>query len=189
MKELNLPSCYVVTGKFKDHDDFSDKLKRVLENKHPLIQLKRLQSQTDEDFLQVVEIAVKICSDFNATLILACSVELFEQTKAHGLHLKSTAIKQCEERPIADDKILSVSCHDLKTMQKAQELEADIILLSPIKETIAHPDLDPLGWEGLREVKEQISCPVYAYGGMKMEDLDDALSVGAQGIAVSSLWR
>ncbi|MBF0265903.1 MAG: thiamine phosphate synthase [Gammaproteobacteria bacterium] len=189
MKDLNLPSCYVVSGKFSDHDDLEIKLRRILENKHPLIQLKRLQSQTDEDYKQAAEVAVKICAEFKAILLLACSVELFEQTGAHGLHLKSAAIKELEERPISDDKILSVSCHDIKSMQKAQSLNADIILLSPIKETISHPNLDPLGWEGLREVKEQISCPVYAFGGMKLEDLDDALAVGAQGIAVSSLWK
>jgi thiamine monophosphate synthase len=34
-----------------------------------------------------------------------------------------------------------------------------------------------------------LKCPVYALGGMKSTDLNDALEAGSQGIAVSSFWK
>ena len=94
-----------------------------------------------------------------------------------------------DKRPMSTNLLLSASCHKLEEMQQAEKLGADIILISPVKTTLSHPELKGIGWQKFKQMIKQAKCPVYALGGMKVTDLDDALAAGAQGVAVSSLWK
>lgn len=64
-----------------------------------------------------------------------------------------------------------------------QAIGADLAVLSPIRVTKAHPDIVPLGWEGLEEIASRLQIPVYALGGVDAEDEPKAVRAGAQGIA------
>ena len=74
-------------------------------------------------------------------------------------------------------------------MKLAEKFSADIILLSPVKATSSHPELEGIGWQQFSHMIKQVSCPVYALGGVQVTDLNDAKQAGAQGVAVSSLWK
>ena len=41
----------------------------------------------------------------------------------------------------------------------------------------------PLGWGKFHALTEKATCPVYALGGLSVENLDEAFKHGAQGIA------
>ncbi|MDX1795169.1 MAG: thiamine phosphate synthase, partial [Hydrogenovibrio sp.] len=72
---------------------------------------------------------------------------------------------------------------------KALELKADLILLSPVKETSSHPGVPGLGWQTFQAMVDRVPVPVYALGGMKASDVDEARRRGAQGVAaISSYW-
>jgi len=62
-------------------------------------------------------------------------------------------------------------------------------VLSPVRPTASHPDATPLGWSRFAELVDPVPLPVYALGGLRLEDLDDAIHHGAQGIAaIRGLW-
>lgn len=120
---------------------------------------------------------------------MAASADVFEQIHADGLHLNSRGLFEYVKRPVADNKLLSVSCHNLDEMKYAQKLSADILLLSPVKATASHTELEGIGWKKFSQMIREVKCLVYALGGMKISDINDAKQAGAQGIAVSSLWK
>jgi 8-oxo-dGTP diphosphatase len=65
----------------------------------------------------------------------------------------------------------------------------DFVVLGPVKPTASHPGARTLGWEGFRRIAEGASIPVYAIGGLRMSDLDDARRAGAHGLAmISGSW-
>ena len=66
----------------------------------------------------------------------------------------------------------------------------DFAVLGPLKKTSTHPSPGPLGWEKLGKLLKETSIPVYAIGGLGPEDLQDAWSAGAHGLAmISGAWR
>ncbi|SEH06436.1 thiamine phosphate synthase [Candidatus Venteria ishoeyi] len=180
-----LPSHYMITGKFTDLGDFRYKLEQALQAGPKVVQL-RCKGMADEEYREVTRLAETICAHFEMPLLLVTTPDLFTETKADGLHLSSDKLDGFKKRPIAEDKLLSVSCHSQEDLKRADQLGADILLLSPVKPTASHPELAGLGWQGFSEMTAELPQATYGLGGMKPEDLDDALAAGARGIAATA---
>ena len=55
--------------------------------------------------------------------------------------------------------------------------------------TRSHPGAAVLGWDGFRRIADGASIPVYAIGGLRRADLDEARRAGAHGLAmISGSW-
>jgi len=175
----------MITGKFADHADFQARLEQALKAGPKVVQL-RCKGMDDAEYREVVHLAEVICHRFEAPLLLATTVDLFAETDADGLHLSSHQLGDFNERPIAADRMLSVSCHNKADLELADRLGADILLLSPVKPTTSHPDLPGIGWNHFREMTEKLEQPVYGLGGMQPEDMVAAQAAGAQGIAATA---
>lgn len=101
---------------------------------------------------------------------------------AAGVHLSSSLLMALGERPLPASLWVGASCHSVGELAQAQRI-ADFALLSPVQATASHPGVAPLGWSRFTEWVEQASLPVYALGGLTMDDLIPAQQCGAQGIA------
>jgi len=188
IQALKLPDKYMITGAFKDHDDFQSKLEKSLKQGISLVQL-RCKNTPDEEYKQLIGIARITCAKYGAILLLNTSREIFSGADADGLHLSSQMLNSIESRPVNSASFLSVSCHSESEVEKAKLLAADIILLSPVKETRSHPGVKGIGWKKFTALASDVTVPVYALGGMTADDLDDAKISGAQGVAaISSFW-
>ena len=74
-------------------------------------------------------------------------------------------------------------------LRAAQALGCDFALVGAIKPTATHPDAEPIGWTRFAALREQVSLPLYAIGGLSADDIGEARAHGAQGIAaIRSLW-
>ena len=63
------------------------------------------------------------------------------------------------------------------------------MVLGPVRETASHPGAAGIGWEAFAILREQVSLPMYALGGMALDDIPTARAHGAQGIAaIRGLW-
>ncbi|WP_262378775.1 Nudix family hydrolase [Luteimonas viscosa] len=107
-----------------------------------------------------------------------------------GLHLPAARLRECRARPVADDQPLSASCHDAEELKLAQALGCDFALVGPVHPTPTHPGHGGIGWAGFEALREQASLPIYAIGGLGVDDIAAARSHGAQGIAaIRGLWE
>ena len=62
-------------------------------------------------------------------------------------------------------------------------------LLGPVRATESHPGARPLGWERFSQLREGVSLPIYAIGGMKPGDVATVRRHGGQGVAgIRHLW-
>jgi thiamine monophosphate synthase len=74
-------------------------------------------------------------------------------------------------------------------LHKGEALGASFGVLSPINYTSAHPDIEPLGWEGMRAVAGELKMPLYALGGVTADDTEAAQQAGGAGVAGNKgLW-
>ncbi|OYY83144.1 MAG: hypothetical protein B7Y34_01955 [Methylophilales bacterium 16-45-9] len=81
------------------------------------------------------------------------------------------------------------ACHNNAELEKAVALGLDYVTLSPISQTRSHPEAETLGWVKFSELLSDYPIPVYALGGMQMDDLDTARQHGAHGLAMQrAVW-
>ncbi len=106
-----------------------------------------------------------------------------------GVHLGSEQLLQLERRPLSGEALVGASCHDLAQLQAAQRLGCDFAVLGPVQATASHPGAAPLGWEAFERLREQVSLPIYAIGGLAADDIGTARRHGALGVAaIRALW-
>ncbi|PZU28257.1 MAG: DNA mismatch repair protein MutT [Stenotrophomonas sp.] len=106
-----------------------------------------------------------------------------------GVHLGSEQLVQLQARPLPESMLVAASCHDLVQLQAAQQLGCDFAVLGPVQATASHPEAAGLGWDAFVELRERVSLPIYAIGGMGAGDVDTARRHGALGVAaIRALW-
>jgi len=186
---LQLADQYMISGAFGNADEAITKFTQALENGLRFCQL-RAKNITDDAFAEVAIPAIQLCHSYNAKLLLNGKIELLDLfPQADGLQLASNEIYKFKKRPIPLDKWLGVSVHTDEDIVQALKLNADFLLLSPVKETTSHPGVPGLGWDVFAQKAKDIPVPVFALGGMKSDDLNEAKKHGAHGIAaISGFW-
>lgn len=106
-----------------------------------------------------------------------------------GVHLRAGQLPELSMRPLAEGVSVAASCHTAEELRRAEDLGCDFVVLGSVAETASHPGAAPLGWEGFARLREVVSLPIYAIGGMSPADIGHARQQGAQGIAaIRSLW-
>jgi len=124
-----------------------------------------------------------------AQLFVHRDIELARELKT-GVHLGSQQLLQLAARSLPKRLLTAASCHDLLQLQAAQRLGCDFVVLGPVQATNSHPNTRLLDWAGFEHLREQVSLPIYAIGGLSPNDISTARRHGAQGIAaISSLWN
>lgn len=132
--------------------------------------------------------AVARCRETGTQVLVNADLELAQMLGA-GLHLRAAQLRDFAQRPLPMDVPLSASCHGLDEVRMAQAIGCDFAVVGSLKPTATHPHASPLGWEGFAALREAVSLPLYAIGGLVPDDIPDARRRGAQGIAaIRGLW-
>ena len=107
-----------------------------------------------------------------------------------GLHLRAAQLAGLDARPaLAAGALLAASCHNATELSHATRLGCDFATVGAVKPTATHPGEPGIGWDAFARLREDVSLPIYALGGLAPTDLEDARRHGAQGIAaIRSLW-
>lgn len=111
---------------------------------------------------------------------------------ADGIHFSSDQLMTLRVRPTGGPNctLMAASCHTVDELGHAMAIGLDFVVLGPVKPTRSHAGATVLGWDGFRRIAEGASIPVYAIGGLRPADLDEARRAGAHGMAmISGSWR
>lgn len=119
---------------------------------------------------------------------------------ADGVHLRSDDISPSEAqaiwaqalaghpRPEAHSPVIAVSCHSRGDVVRAQSERAHFAIFAPVFEKKAHPETKPAGLRALREACA-VKIPVFALGGVTLENAGACFKAGAAGIAAIRLFQ
>lgn len=108
--------------------------------------------------------------------------------KLQAMHLSAASLATLQARP--DLPLVGASVHSRAEIQRAEELGLDYVILGSVKETPTHPGVAGLGWNTWANVAYWPALPVYAIGGLRTNDLDEAQQHGAHGIAmIGGAWN
>ena len=136
---------------------------------------------------ELYDLAVKLrrITYGSANLVISERVDIATAISADGVHLPANSIPVYVAKKIGG-RLLPVgrSVHSLEEAIKAQDEEADYVTLGTIYETASHPGKPPDGLDVISRVKEAVSIPVFAIGGIDALNAADVLAAGADGVAV-----
>lgn len=184
---LRRPDHYLVTPEPTDTGEWLDRLGMALEAGVQQVQLRLLDHDRGrkEQLLQQVHARY---GRQRVQWLLNRDIEL-ARTLGMGVHLGSEQLAQLESRPLPVHVPVGASCHNLEELRHAQRLQCDFAVLGPVLHTATHPQAEPIGWAGFEQLREDVSLPIYAIGGLTPEQLETARRHGAQGIAaIRALW-
>lgn len=188
LQSLALPSRLAITAELDQLDQGLAQLDRVLDSGIRLVQL-RAPEMDAATYHQWAEAFIKKCHQRSARLILNADPGLLHTLDADGVHLNQQRLHQFSSRPIPKDRLLSVACHSLADLEQAKHLNANLALVSPVNPTPSHLEAAPLYWQGFKSLTEQACVPVFALGGMRLEDRKKVFALGGQGVAgIHHFW-
>lgn len=166
---------------------------QALDNGCDWIQM-RFKYQKPKKAFALAEAVKFLCEEYLANFIINDNVDLAKIFDADGVHLGLSDMGVAEAREIlGNTKIIGATANTLEDIIRQVNNGCDYIGLGPFQYTKTKNNLSPiLGLEGyesiINELKEQqIKIPIYAIGGITLENVDDLMTTGIYGIAVSGI--
>ena len=107
---------------------------------------------------------------------------------ADGVHLGQGDLPLALARKVmGPEKLIGISTHNLDQVRIAIAGKPDYLGFGPIFTPGSKQDHDPVvGIEGLRAMRSLTSLPVFAIGGIHIDQVRDVMLAGANGVAVIS---
>ena len=173
--------------------DYLDSALLALEGGIHFIQL-RIKDKTNDERICIGKELKTLCDKFDAKLIINDQVELVNEIGACGVHLGKKDMPINEARKIlGKDKIIGGTANCFEDILTHYNNGADYIGLGPLRFTTTKDNLSPiLGIDGYDRIvkeceKNNINIPIYAIGGIRLDDLKSLKATNVFGLAISSI--
>ena len=193
--ELRAEIAKAVTGLYVIVDPEASRDRPVLEVAEASlkggVKVLQLRDKT-QDKGNVLPIAAKLrqmCHDHGALFIMNDHADLARACDAHGLHVGQTDLPVAEARKVLTRRqIVGRSNNGVQESLESQAQGADYIAVGAIYRTgtMGKGARTALGPDMIRKVKEQVSAPVVAIGGINADNIADVARAGADCICVVS---
>lgn len=190
LRALRLPKIFPVTPSYtQDPDNFLKNFEEVVSRASiNIIQLRSHELESSE-YIQLAKKCVELCNKYEVDLILNTKIEYFNKSPATGLHLTSDKLLGTKKRPLSSKYLVGASCHNPHEVEHANSLGLDYMILGPVVEKQASKNSKTLGWEKFSQLAKKSLIPIYAIGGLGIDDLAVSVLNGGQGIAaIRNIW-
>jgi 8-oxo-dGTP diphosphatase len=185
---LTAPGRYLVSPESVEPAAFLARLDRALAAGVRRVQL-RVRGLAPGEMLALARAAAARCRAHGADLLVNGEPGLAADLGL-GLHLPARDLMALAALPpLAAGQLVAASCHDAAELAHAEQLGVQFAVVGPVRATESHPGAAPIGWERFSMLREGVSLPLYAIGGMKPADVAVARRHGAQGVAgIRGMW-
>jgi thiamine-phosphate pyrophosphorylase len=137
-----------------------------------------------KDLLPIAQSLADLCKANGALFIMNDNLDIALAAGADGLHIGQEDLAVGAARKLAPlDMIIGCSVFNVEQAKQAVADGADYVAVGAIFPTPSK-DAPVLGLEPLRQVKEAVSVPVVAIGGINISNAAEVKKAGADSIAV-----
>jgi thiamine-phosphate pyrophosphorylase len=162
-------------------------LEEALEAGLKAIQLREKDLDGRHTF-QLAERVRKLCDQYGAQLLINDRIDVALAVAAAGVQLGNASLPIEVARTLLGPRaLIGASTHSLDEANQAVRSGADFVVFGPVFFTPSKAAFGaPQGLRALKEIVENVALPVYAIGGIKLENMADVLTTGVCGIALIS---
>lgn len=167
-----------------------EKIFSVAKNKIGFLQLREQKENpaSEDDLISIVSDLLPLCWENNVNLIINSNYQLVKKTNCSGVHLDSSQTNFSEVRDyLGKDFIIGASAHSLEDVLRAENANCDYAFLSPIFKPLSKEIVSPtLGLEFLEKTAKSTRIPIYALGGIDLNNCQEVLTTSVAGVAMIS---
>lgn len=151
-----------------------------------LVQLREKTASSREFYELALELK-EITSGYKVPLIINDRLDIAQAIDADGLHLGQDDLPIGTARKyFGQEKVIGISVSHVEEAILAEREGADYLGAGAIFTTGTKTDARLVSLEELRRIKEAVSIPVVAIGGIKKENAEGIMGTGIDGISVVS---
>ena len=166
--------------------DEMDITKQIIEGGASVIQLRDKQGKKGE-LLLVAKKLMELCSQAGVLFIINDYLDLVMAVDADGLHIGQEDLPlPVIRKELSIDKIVGCSVTTMSQAKKAQDEGADYIAVGSIFPTTTKKGAIVVGLDTLKELKQVVSVPLVAIGGINQNNVNEVVTAGADAVAVIS---
>ena len=171
-KNNKLPKVIIIFD-----DELFDK-KKLLKLKIPKKSAFLLRSYETKKRKKIAKQLLKFCKMKKIKLLIGSDIKLAEDIKADGIHfpeymIKKNKINWIDIKNVKSKKrwIITTSVHSIQSLKKAEGLDIDAVLLSPVFPSKSHPNSKSLGLNKFSKIVKKTKLPIYALGGINIKNV------------------
>ena len=171
-KDNKLPKVIIIFD-----DELFDK-KKLLKLKIPKKSAFLLRSYETKKRKKIAKQLLKFCKMKKIKLLIGSDIKLAEDIKADGIHfpeymIKKNKINWIDIKNVKSKKrwIITTSVHSIQSLKKAEGLDIDAVLLSPVFPSKSHPNSKSLGLNKFSKIVKKTKLPIYALGGINIKNV------------------
>lgn len=151
-----------------------------------IVQYREKAGNTKDMIIEASQIK-KLCGS-EAIFLVNDRVDVALAVDADGVHIGQDDMPiDIARQLLGPDKIIGLTVHDIDEAIEAEKQGADYVGLSPIFDTSTKKDAgNGIGPESIRAVKDAVSIPVVAIGGINKENCVSVVQGGADSLVAIS---
>jgi thiamine-phosphate diphosphorylase len=166
-------------------EDFLTRIEMLASSNVDIIILRE-KDLTPQEYEKLSEKVLGICQKYKKECILHTFDDVAKKLGCKEIHLSMGKLRKMSEEQKLYFKVIGASVHSVEEAKEAEKLGATYITASHIFATMCKAGLEPRGLDFLRQVVNSVDIPVYALGGIKVENISDCIQMGAAGVCIMS---
>ncbi|MCI8479027.1 MAG: thiamine phosphate synthase [Oscillospiraceae bacterium] len=138
-------------------------------------------------FLQEAKALCTLCKAYQVPFIVNDDVEIAIACGADGIHVGQEDMQAGQvRRQVGEGMILGVSVHNVAEALEAVQNGADYVGVGAVFPTTTKADVDQMSPQTLRAIREAVTVPIVAIGGIHQDNLLTLAGSGVDGVALVS---
>ena len=184
---IRLHGLYLIVDPIMPQHKLLGIVKKALKGGVDLLQLWAAK-QNKVETLELAKSLLKLSNDYGVPLVINNDLQLAKEVGAHGVHMDGYAIAPREARKtLGEQTIVGYTVgNDLKWVKWAETAGADYISFCAVFPTTTVNQCEIIPLHTLRLAKSTTRIPVFASGGISLDNAFLVLETGVDGIAVVS---
>ena len=152
-----------------------------------IVQYRNKTASMKEAYEEAVPLR-KLAAELGVLFIVNDRCDLALAVDADGVHLGQEDLPlELARKVMGPDKLIGISTHNPAQVRAASAGKPDYLGFGPIFKPGSKQDHDPVvGIEGLRAIRALTALPIFAIGGITVENVGEVMRAGTNGVAVIS---
>jgi thiamine-phosphate pyrophosphorylase len=147
----------------------------------------RDKTRSKKELLPMTLELKKVCAESGVVFIINDYLDVALASDADGLHVGQEDLPLLDARRLLPtDKIVGCSASTVDEAVLAQEQGADYVGVGSIYPSPTKPGTRYAGLDTLRQVRDRVTVPIVAIGGISEDNITDVIEAGADAAAVIS---
>lgn len=154
---------------------------------HPRAIILREKDLSKSDYFLLAQEILKICKSYGVPCILHTHVDTARELGRSSIHLPLPLLREYDTE-LSGFQVIGTSIHSVEEALEAERLGATYLTAGHIYATDCKKGVPPRGLAFLRSVCEKVSLPVYAIGGIHLDEkqMAEVMGCGAKGGCIMS---